>query len=308
MKKLIKCLLQRFAGACAGKMYEDIIHDINHCRTEITAARSSLQQMSEKEAQLLLYHTYKRLVAEGAPLPSLTEVGFRRYSQFEEDGILLYLFAVAGMTNRKCVEICAGNGIQCNTANLILNHGWWGYLFDGDEDNVATGTEFFQESLDTWAYPPKFVNAWITAENVNDLIGASGVEGDIDLLSLDVDGMDYWIWDAIECITPRIVVCETHNIIGPDDAITVPYDPDFKITVPDYHSASLAAMTKLAGRKGYRLVGTHRYGFNAFFVRNDIADNLLPSVTPAECLADPYSQDARTNRWPKVSNMKWVQV
>jgi hypothetical protein len=104
------------------------------------------------------------------------------------------------------------------------------------------------------------------------------------------------------------VVCETQNTIGPEDALTVPYDPGFVLDTPDYHGASLAAMTKLGAQKGYRLVGTHRYGFNAFFVRNDIGVALLPAVTPAECLQDPYSREARASRWPKVRDRDWTRV
>ena len=260
-----------------------------------------------KESQLLLYHTYKDMAARGI-VPSFSEVGFRCFSQFEEDGILLLIFAVLGTTNRTAVEICAGNGTESMTANLILNHGWWGHLFDGNQRNVDQGREFFSNSKDTWLYPPRFNQAWITAENVNEVIRNSGIEGDIDLLALDIDGMDYWVWKAIECIRPRVVVCETHNVIGPEDALTVPYDPNFRITTPDYHSASLAAMTKLAEQKGYRLVGTHRYGFNAFFVSREIAADRLPAVTPAQCLQDPCSRETHSTKWPKVKDMNWVRV
>lgn len=260
-----------------------------------------------REAQLILYHGYKEMAARGV-VPGLSEVGFRCFSQFEEDGILLFIFAIIGMTNKTAVEICAGNGTESMTANLILNHGWWGHLFDGDQRKVDEGREFYGNSKDTWLYPPRFNQAWITAANVNDVIRSSGVEGDIDLLALDIDGMDYWVWNAIECIRPRVVVCETHNVIGPDDALTVPYDPNFVTSTPDYHSASLAAMTKLAERRGYRLVGTHRYGFNAFFIANEIAADRLPAVIPAQCLQDPCSREAHANKWPKVKGMNWVKV
>jgi len=261
------------------------------------------------ESQLVLYQMYRAMAAQRtATLPAFTEVGFRCHSQFEEDGILLYIFGLIGTTNRTCVEICAGNGIECNTANLILHHGWWGHLFDGDPRQVAEGVEFYRSSKDTFLHPPRFTHAWITAENVNDLIRASGVSGEVDLLSLDLDGMDYWVWKAIDCIKPRVVVCETHNVIGPEDALTIPYDPQFKATIPDYHSASLAAMNKLAVAKGYRLVGTHRYGFNAFFVLNGIAEDLLPAVDPARCLDDPVSREARAKEWPKVRDLDWVRV
>jgi hypothetical protein len=300
MKAFLKRAFQRLAA--------DATADVSRKVSEELAPTQRGIARENKEAQLALFHMYRDLVQRGVPLPRLDEVGFRCHSQFEEDGILLFLFAVIGYGNKTAVEICAGNGIECNTANLILNHGWWGYLFDGDERRVAIGTAFYRDSVDTFLYPPRFKHAWITAENVNDLIRGAGIEGEIDLLSLDVDGMDYWIWRAIECIRPRVVVCETHNIIAPDDALTIPYDPHFVISVPDHHSASLAAMAKLAAEKGYRLVGTHRYGFNAFFILNGIADELLPAVTPRECLKDPYSREGHAVRWPRVSRREWVRV
>lgn len=263
--------------------------------------------MSSKEAQLVLYHTYRDMASRGI-VPRLSDVGFRCHSQFEEDGILLFIFALIGTTNKTAVEICAGDGIECMSTNLILNHGWWGYLFDGNQRNVDRGRAFFRNAKDKFLCPPKFTHAWITAENVNDVISESGITGGIDLLVLDIDGMDYWVWKTIKCIRPRVVVCETHNVIGPDNPLTIPYDPNFVITTPDYHSASLAAMTKLAEEKGYRLIGTHRYGFNAFFILKEVAVDILPSVTPAQCLQDPYTLEARSVRWPKVKDMHWIRV
>lgn len=262
---------------------------------------------SSKEAQLMLCHSYRDMAARGT-LPGLSEVGFRCHSQFEEDGILLYLFALIGTTDRIAVEMCAGDGHQCNTTNLIVSHGWQGLLFDGDPANVERGRKFFAEHKDTFLWPPRFRHSWITAENINDLIRNEGISGEIDLFSLDIDGMDYWVWKALECIQPRVVVCETHNIIGPERALTVPYDPNFRRKIPDYHSASLAAMSKLASGKGYRLVGTHRYGFNAFFVRNGIAEDVLPAVSVASCLQHPIAQNARKERWPKVKDLDRVEV
>jgi hypothetical protein len=281
-------------------------------RALLKRARSSLlaaagATAASRVSQVLLYQQYREMAARGV-VPSFAEAGFRVTSQFEEDGILLLLFAVLGTTNRKVVEVCAGDGTECMSANLVLNHGWWGYLFDGDTANVAAGRAFFKRSRDTWLHPPRFERAWITAENANDVIRGAGVEGPIDLLSIDVDGMDYWIWKAIDCVRPRVVVCETHNIIPPELALTVPYDPKFRITTPGYHSASLAAMTSLARQKGYRLVGTHRYGFNAFFVAEDLAPELLPAGSPAQCLADPSTLEARATHWPRVKDMNWVQV
>jgi hypothetical protein len=317
MKAMLKKMLQSMASTAAGPMHRELIQKLSRCETEIRSLQSDMRALTMKvnhpsftrEAQIALYLTYKDMVLRKvSPLPDFREVGFRCHSQFEEDGILLFLFAVIGTTNKTSVEICAGNGVECMTTNLILNHGWWGHLFDGEKEYVEAGTRFFKDSLDTFIYPPRFTHAWVTAENVNQVIRSSGVEGEIDLLSLDIDGMDYWVWRAIDCIMPRVVVCETHGIIGPDDALTVPYDPNFRNTTPDYCGASLAAMTALASEKGYRLVGTHRYGFNAFFVRRGIAEDLLPTVTPSQCLGNPFLLEERPRRWSKLKDMKWERI
>ena len=264
---------------------------------------------NEQVAQKSLMQQWRMLPTKGkSVLPSLADVGFRKYSQFEEDGILLYIFSLIPPINRWCVEICAGNGRECMTANLIVNHGWWGHLFDGDERNVQDGKRFFANHKDTFLLPPRFTHAWVTAENVNELIEKSGVTGPVDLLSLDIDGMDYWVWKAISVIQPQVVVCETHNQIPPDQALTVPYDPQFTFKSEDFRGASLAAMCKLGRRKGYRLVGTHRFGFNAFFIKNGIGEDLFPEVSPASCMTDPYTQSLFREKWPRTRAFDWLEV
>jgi hypothetical protein len=264
---------------------------------------------NETAAQKTLMQQYRLLASKGREwLPNLRDVGFRIYSEFEEDGILLYLFTLIPPINRTCVDIGAADGRISNTANLIINHGWWGHLFDGNEQNVTAGRAFFEKNKDTFLYPPRFTTAWITAENVNDYIIKSGVSGPIDLLSLDIDGMDYWVWKAITVIKPQVVVCETNNFIPPNRALTVPYDPGFVSKSEDYLGASLAAMCKLGQGKGYRLIGTHRFGFNAFFMKNGVGEEFFPEVDVASCVQDPYSQLARKERWPQVKDCNWQEV
>lgn len=219
-------------------------------------------------------------------LQTLEDVEFRCHSQNGEDGILLYIFALLGTTNRKVVEICAGDGIECNSANLLVNHGWNGLLFDGDAEQIARGRAFYATCRNTWVAPPTFVNAWITTDGVNGLVGNNGFSGPIDLLSLDVDGNDYWIWKALDCVTPRVVVLEFNAGCGPDVSVSMSYQPDFHLdyTVQPYRcGASLSAFVKLARARGYRLVGVQSRGFNAFFVRNGIGDELLPERSVKEC-------------------------
>jgi hypothetical protein len=264
---------------------------------------------NDSVSQKCLMQQYRLLaLKDKALLPDFSDVGFRKYSQFEEDGILLYIFSLVRPINRTSVEICAGNGRECMTTNLIINHGWWGHLFDGNERNVQDGQRFFANHKDTLFSPPKFNHAWITAENVNELIQKSGASGPIDLFSLDIDGMDYWVWKALSVIQPQVVVCEVHNQLPPDKALTVPYDPQFVFESEDFRSASLAAMTKLAQEKGYRLIGSHRFGFNAFFMKNGIGEEFFPEVTVHSCQTDPVSVRLQKERWPEIQKFNWKEV
>jgi len=293
MKSILRRIINKLGRLTSESIFRDVI---------------SAQSVNSQVVQVLLMQHYKDMVRLNIrPLPTFDEVGFRCYSQLEEDGILLYIFSLIGVTNKIIVEICAEDGTECNATNLILNHGWQGFMFDGDKQKVQRGQQFFMNKKDTCICPPKFNHAWITAENVNEIIQNAGIKGDIDLLSIDIDGMDYWIWKAIECINPRVVVCETNNVIAADKAITVPYDPNFILKKDEYHGASLAAMTKLSAQKGYRLVGTHRYGFNAFYIRNDIDEDLLPPVQVADCLLHPFTIRMKES-WPKIKELDWVEV
>lgn len=264
---------------------------------------------NESVAQKSLMQQYRLLASQGRQyLPSIRDVGFRKYSQFEEDGILLYIFSLITPVNQTCVEICAGMGRECNVANLIINHGWWGHLFDGNDSNVKAGKDFFARHRDTSLYPPRFTKAWVTAENVDDLIAQSGARGPIDLLSLDIDGVDYWVWKAITVIEPQVVVCETQNAIPPDKALTIPYDPDFVWQSNSYFGASLAAMCKLGKQKGYRLIGTNRFGFNAFFMKAGVGEAFFAEVDVHSCVQDPYSRITRDEKWPLVKDRSWQEV
>ncbi|NDJ61548.1 MAG: hypothetical protein GYB67_10515, partial [Chloroflexi bacterium] len=139
--------------------------------------------------QIQLRQHYQALLnTNPALLPALHETEFRIYSQHGEDGIIHYIFSIIGATTKRCVEICAGDGIQCNSANLIIHHGWDGLLFDGDAKNVERGRRFYQVTPDTISYPPVFELAWITRDNINDLIRRAGFAGEVDLLTIDIDG------------------------------------------------------------------------------------------------------------------------
>lgn len=198
-------------------------------------------------------------------------------------------------------------------ANLIINHGFKGYLFDGDASKVAEAKSFFAAHADCALVKPEITCSWITRENVNALLMECGAQGEVDLLSLDLDGNDYFIWEATEEIRPRICVFETHSIIPSDLALTVPYDSkrdamSERGPARDFASVSLAAMEKLSRRKGYTLVGGHRHGFNLFFVRNDLLNDMTPRATVAEVHDNEWSQAGQRERWPQVKHLPWEPV
>lgn len=250
-------------------------------------------------SQVLLRMHYRELARRQESLPRLADVEFRCHSQNGEDGILLYIFSLLPSGTRTVVEICAGEGIECNAANLLVNHGWRGLLIDGDDAQLARGREFYATCRTTQVSPPTLLSAWVTAENVNELVSSQGFAGEIDLLSVDLDGNDYWIWKALDCAQPRVVVVEFNAAVGPDDALTMSYDPDYRLDFgvrPYRCGASLPAFVKLARSKGYRLAGIQSLGFNAFFVRNGVADGLLPEMSPQEC----YRSNERLRGWSPV--------
>lgn len=260
-------------------------------------------------AQVALSLQYRSLLAQKLPLPKLADIGFRVYSQTDEDGIILFLFAVIGATKKLFIEIGTGNGTECNCANLAITFGWHGLFIDGDAKAVADGTGFYARHPDTRIFPPKFLSALVSRDNINDLINGAGFHGEIDLLSIDIDGMDYWVWEAIECVNPRVVVVEANGKFGMR-SITVPYDANWAydaVAHPHYHGASLPALTKLAHEKGYRLVGTNRFGYNAFYVRNDIAHDVLPAVTVESCRSHPTRENDQ-RLFDRISGLAYVEV
>ena len=243
---------------------------------------------------------------EDKSLPELKETGFKLFSQFEEDGLLLYIFSLIGMTNRTFIEFGGDDGINSNSANLYYNHDFDGLFIDGNEQALARGRYFFKRHANKRMKQPIFKQAFITAENINHLIKESGFEGEIGLLSIDIDGNDYWVWKAINIVNPQVVIIETHNEFGMNDII-VPYDPDYFYPGkhPTYHGASPVAMTKLSNKKGYRLVGANELGFNLIYVRNDLVASTLPEVTVESLLQHPSNNEARA-RFEEVKDWKYI--
>ena len=204
----------------------------------------------------------------------LYDVEFKVYSQWGEDGIIQYLINKIDIPVKKFIEFGVEDYKESNTHFLLTNNNWEGLVIEMSEEDI---NKIKNDDI-YWKYSLKAVNSFITKDNINQLFVDNGFDGDIGLLSVDVDGNDYWIWGAIDVIQPRIVVCEYNSVLSLDQAVTIPYVEDFYRTNAHYSNlywgASLKAMYELAKKKGYQFVGTNSVSTNAFFVREDVIGEL----------------------------------
>ncbi len=241
-------------------------------------------------------------------LPPITDTGFKVFSQFEEDGYLLYIFSIIGHGKKIFIEIGANDGINSNCANLCIHFGWSGLLLEGDPKLIKRGERFYSKYPTPYHPKPVFKQAFVNRENVNQLIKEGGLEGEMDLLSIDIDGNDYWVWDAISQVSPRVVVIETHVEFGMNP-IVVPYDANYIYPGkhPVYHGASPAAMQKLANKKGYRLVATNELGINHIYVRKDLAPDLIPEIEVSSTLTHPKTVNSFKEFNP-IKDWEYIRV
>jgi hypothetical protein len=237
------------------------------------------------------------------------------YSENGEDGLLLYIFSKIGTTNQCFVEFGIEDGRECNTANLSINFGWNGLLMDCDEKYVAKAKHYYRNRPEIKPSQVKIVQCFVTAENINKVLMDNGVEGDIDLLSIDIDGNDYWVFKAVTVINPRVVVIEYNALLGSDKPLTVEYDPNFirykKHPSGYYHGASLTALTKLANTKGYKLVGCVSSGTNAFFVKEKLLTESLHEVSVQDAYYPHFrrlKKGSMSQQFERVKHLKWQSV
>jgi hypothetical protein len=214
------------------------------------------------------------------------------FSQNGEDGIIQYLLSKVTIENDTFVEFGVEDYSESNTKFLLQNNNWRGLVIDGNIDNINS----IKARDIYWRHELTALHSFITKENINELIKSAGISGDIGLLSIDIDGNDYWVWEAIDVVSPRIVICEYNSIFGAKETITVPYDSLFYRTAKHYSNlyfgASLKALCVLAEKKGYVFAGSSSSGANAFFVREDVSGN----ITPVDCETGYVKSRARESR------------
>ncbi len=207
-------------------------------------------------------------------IKSIHEAEFKVFSQWGEDGIIQYLINNVEIESKTFVEFGVETYEESNTRFLLMQDNWKGLVIDGSAESIKR----CKSDYIYWRHDLTAVEAFITKDNINTIIKENLGEGDIGILSVDVDGNDYWIWEAITVINPRIVICEYNSVFGCEHAVTIPYNEGFNQTQAHYSTlfwgASLGAFCHLAEEKGYDFVGSNSVGCNAFFVRKDLSGNL----------------------------------
>jgi hypothetical protein len=223
---------------------------------------------------------------------NINDYEFQVFSQWGEDGIIQFLVNTLNIKNKVFIEFGVETYHESNTRFLLMKDNWSGLIIDGNNKNINI---IKNQSL-YWKFSLNAIQSFITAENINKIINDNGIIGEIGILSVDIDGNDYWVTEAINCINPIILINEYNSTFGSDRTISVPYDSNFVRTSAHhsnlYYGASLAALTHLANNKGYALIGCNSNGNNAFYVRRDHLSS-LKELSVQEAFVDAKFRESR---------------
>lgn len=225
---------------------------------------------------------------------NLNDYEFKIFSQWGDDGIIQYLIKNVTIQNNTFIEFGVENYIESNTRFLMMNNNWSGFVMDSSEEamNNLTNRSWY------WKYDLTNKAAFIDKNNINLLLADTGFSN-IGILSIDIDGNDYYILNEIDLsiLNPSIIITEYNSVFGSERAITVPYRKDFERTKAHYSNlffgASLSAFNYVATAKGYALVGCTLAGNNAFFVRKDLLNENVKELSVSSAFKDSKFRESR---------------
>lgn len=207
-------------------------------------------------------------------LQDIKNAEFKVFSQWGDDGIIQFLIEYLDIKSKTFIEFGVEDYTESNTRFLLVNNNWSGLVLDGSKKNID---KIMTDPI-YWKYDLHAEYAFITAENINEIIQKNGFKGNVGILSIDIDGNDYWVWEAIECVDPSIVIIEYNAVFGDKRLISVPYQPNFQRTIAHYSNlyfgASLPALVHLGVKKGYHFIGCTSSGNNAYFVKKGLEQDL----------------------------------
>jgi hypothetical protein len=249
------------------KRVKSILESIRYDKFIISQFANSLNKINVNQGKALgeinLLHKVNQIVE------NIQKAEFKIFSQWGDDGIIHFLVNYLDILDKRFVEFGVENYTECNTRFLLINDNWSGLIMDGSEENMSS----VKKDNIYWRHDLTAVGTFVTAENIDQLLSEYNFTGEIGLLHIDIDGNDYWVWNAISVVNPVIVIVEYNSLFGYDKPWTVPYDASFVRSKAHYsnlfYGTSLLSICDLANEKGFSFIGCNSNGNNAYFVRND---------------------------------------
>ena len=218
---------------------------------------------------------------------------FQVFSQWGEDGIISYLVNNLDIENNFFIEFGVGNYLESNTRFLLKKFNWSGLIIDSSQKNI----NYIKKDKIYWQHNINALCEFVSRENINKIFLENVSQKNIGLLSIDIDGNDYWVWKAISTIDPSIVVIEYNSILGNSKNYTVPYSKNFERNRAHYsnlyYGASLPALVKLGKEKGYALVTCNSAGNNAFFVKKNLLNDKVKELSIKEAFQERKFRESR---------------
>ena len=270
----------RFRNACRGALWliraTGLRNSVGDLQQNFQQQHSKLSDITSKIAEIAKEQRRSKSLEAWRNSRDLRAFEKKVISQNGEDGIIQEIFNRIGVETKFFVEFGVEWGEECNCGRLVVYENWGG-LF------IEANTEHFEKLKQRYSQYQKVrcANKFVTPANIEAILEANGVPRDLDLLSIDIDGNDYWIWAAINQWRPRLVVVEYNSTFPPHQKWVMKEDLNHRWDQTNYFGASLASLAILGRKKGYTLVATDSWGVNAFFVRDDlVADDrfLDPAV------------------------------
>ena len=205
------------------------------------------------------------------------DIEFTLFSQFGDDGIIQFLIDKLEIDyeHQNFIEFGVEDYSEANTKFLLLNNNWSGLILDSSNENI----ENIKKKNFFWKFELEAIKCFIMKENINSIITNSNMnKKKIGILSIDIDGNDYWVWKEINVIDPLIVIVEYNSTFGFEKKISIPYKQDFERSKAHhsnlYWGASIEALKFLAKQKGYKFLTTNSAGNNAYFIKENIFDKM----------------------------------
>jgi hypothetical protein len=275
-----------------------------------------LQRNDLKSPKVNLGQIQARLNSQLEEISSLQDVEFQVFSQWGDDGIIQYLIGNIDIRHKTFIEFGVENYREANTRFLLINNNWSGLVIDGSKENI----DYIKQDNISWAYDIHAVHAFITKDNINSLIHGfleQGYDKEIGILSVDIDGNDYWVFEQIDVVNPVVIIVEYNAVFGKEKMWSIPYKENFyrldEHKSYQYWGASLKAFCRLADKKNYYFVGCNTNGNNAYFVRKDKIGKLKPLTCEEGFVESKFREyvnekGERVGGWKRLDLIKGMPI